>query len=143
MAGSGSTVYATSFSGVIYRTTDGLNWNQLTPIPNTENYYSAYYHPYNGRVYLGGTNGQLIYYSGAPWVTLNTGSTATIYSMWANNTAQAMWVGGTGGTMLKYDGTNFTLQKTGTTATIRTIWGNNLTDVWAAGDSGTILRWKM
>ena len=144
MAGTGgSTVYATSFSGVIYRTTDGLNWNQLTPIPNPENYYSAYYHPYNGRVYLGGTNGQLIYYTGAPWATLNTGSTATIYSMWANNTSASMWIGGSGGTMLKYDGTNFALQKTGTTAAIRTIWGNNLTDVWAAGDSGTILRWKM
>jgi hypothetical protein len=63
--------------------------------------------------------------------------------MWGTTGTQAMWVGGTGGTILKYDGSTFTPLKTGVTATIRTLWGNNLTDVWAAGDSGTILRWKM
>lgn len=137
-------LYVTSYSGVIYRTTDGVSWNQILPAPNTtETYYVAYYHPTSGRVYLGGTNGQLIYYTGASFQTLSTGTTASIYSMWGTTGTQAMWVGGTGGTLLKFDGTTFTPLKSGVIGTIRTLWGNNLTDVWAAGDAGTILRWKM
>ncbi len=137
-------LYATSYSGVIYRTTDGLTWNQILPAPNlTETYFVAYYHPGAFRVYLGGSNGQLIYYTGASFQSLTTGTTASIYSMWGTTGTQAMWVGGTGGTILKYDGTTFTPLKTGVPGTIRTLWGNNLTDIWAAGDLGTILRWKM
>ncbi len=136
-------LFATSYSGVIYRTTDGATWNQVLPIPNTEQYNVVYQHPSTGRVYIGGSNGSLIYYTGAPWTLLNTGTTALFLSMWGMSGSPQMWIGGTNGTILKFDGTNFTAQKTGTTATIRTVWGNNLTDVWAAGDAGTILRWKM
>jgi len=136
-------LFATSYSGVVYRTNDGVTWNQMLPIPNGETYYSAYYHPGTGRTYIGGTGGNLWYYSGAPFTQVTTASTAAIYTMWAMPGSQAMWLGGSGGTVLKFDGTNITAQKTSTTSSIRTIWGNNLTDVWAAGDSGTILRWKM
>jgi hypothetical protein len=136
-------LFATSYSGVIYRTTDGATWNQVLPIPNTEQYNVVYQHPSTGRVYIGGSNGSLIYYSGAPWTLLNTGTTALFLSMWGMSGSPQMWIGGTNGTILKFDGTNFTAQKTGVTTAIRTVWGNNLTDVWAAGDAGTILRWKM
>ena len=71
------------------------------------------------------------------------GTTALFLSMWGMSGSPQMWIGGTNGTILKFDGTNFTAQKTGVTTAIRTVWGNNLTDVWAAGDTGTILRWKM
>lgn len=146
MAGNTSTTaVATSFSGVIYRTNDGLNWTQITPVPTTDSLYGAYYHPGAGLFYMSGTTGALLrlsaFASAATVVPTNT--TATLYSMWGTTGTQAMWVGGTGGTILKYDGATFTPLKTGVTATIRTLWGNNLTDVWAAGDSGTILRWKM
>jgi hypothetical protein len=146
MAGNTSTTaVATSFSGVIYRTNDGLNWTQITPVPTTDSLYGAYYHPGAGLFYMSGTTGALLrlsaFASAATVVPTNT--TATLYSMWGTTGTQAMWVGGTGGTILKYDGSTFTPLKTGVTATIRTLWGNNLTDVWAAGDSGTILRWKM
>jgi hypothetical protein len=57
-------LFATSYSGVIYRTTDGATWNQVLPIPNTEQYNVVYQHPSTGRVYIGGSNGSLIYYSG-------------------------------------------------------------------------------
>lgn len=143
---SATNVFATSYSGVVYRTTDGTTWNQVMPVPNNDvnqSYYSVFYHPATGRVYIGGSNGNLFYYSGAPWAQVNTASTASIYSMWGMTGSPSMWIGGTGGTILKFDGTNVSAQKTGVTSTIRTIWGNNLTDVWAAGDSGTILRWKM
>lgn len=138
-------LYAVGSGGTVYRSTDGMNFSPVTA-PNNDTgqtYYSAFYHPGSGRVYIAGTNGNLWYYTGAPWAQVNTASAATLYGMWGMSGSQALWLAGSNGTILKFDGTNVAALKTGTTSTLRSIWGNNLTDIWAVGLSGTILRWKM
>jgi len=143
IGGSGTSIVATSYSGIFYRTTDGLNWTQ-TPTGNSESYYAAFYHPYFGHL-IGGSNGSLLRVSassGTIFQTYPTGTTAVIYSLWGPSNAGHLWIGGSGGTLIKYDGTLFTPIKTGTTFSIYSIWGSSQTDVWAAGDYGMILRWK-
>ena len=49
---------------------DGRDELQPGDCPNNDTgqtYYSAFYHPGSGRVYIAGTNGNLWYYTGAPW----------------------------------------------------------------------------
>jgi hypothetical protein len=46
------------------------------------------------------------------------------------------------GTDLRWNGTSWSSVTSGTKSWLLGVWGSGANDVWAVGESGTILRWR-
>ena len=81
------------------------------------------------------------------WSSMISGTSATLYAVWATSNTDAFAVG-QGGTILHYDGTSWSSMTSGTTSDLRAVWasasedaGGNANDVFAMDVSGTILHY--
>jgi photosystem II stability/assembly factor-like uncharacterized protein len=71
------------------------------------------------------------------WFPVNSGTNATLYSVYCVNTSNC-WVVGSGGTILK--GPSWTAQNSGTTAILNHVHFVNTNAGWAVGTNGAIRR---
>jgi len=73
------------------------------------------------------------------WVTMTSGTTEHLYSVWGSSCSNVFAVGDNG-TILRYNGRTWTSMTSGTSMGLQGIWGSSATNVFAVGWSGTILH---
>jgi hypothetical protein len=94
-------------------------------------------------VWAAGTGGALLHYDGNGWTPTPSGITGTIHRLWGSSPTSIFAVAdgpAIGGTILHFDGTQWRIVH-GTSVALRAIHGRSGDDVFAAGDSGIVVRW--
>ncbi len=125
---------------------DGATWKRLDAA-NTDTYW--WVHGTGSKdVWMSGENGRLSRWDGAAFKHYATGTTATLFSVWAASPTEAWAVGGTpeatagqpNDVVLHFDGAAWTpapLPKI-LGRTYFKVWGTGADDVWIVGEAGTI-----
>jgi hypothetical protein len=75
------------------------------------------------------------------WVTLPSGTTEDLKSVWGSSCNDVFAVG-MNGTILHYNGNTWTAMNSGTSMGLNGIWGSSANNVFAVGWSGTILHYN-
>ncbi len=156
---SGSDLYAVGSQGSIVHY-DGLNWQTVES--NTSNYLHGIWGSSGSDVYAVGDYGTIKHYDGTAWSRMASPTSNTLYSIWGSS-ASDIYAVGDRGTVLHYDGAawslvdistlfppllaasqretaRFTTLATTSMPTLKSIWGASSADVYAGGDSGTVLH---
>ncbi len=157
---SGSDVFAVGSQGSIVHY-DGLNWQTVES--NTSNYLHGIWGSSASDVYAVGDYGTIKHYDGTVWSRMASPTSNTLYSIWGSS-ASDIYAVGDWGTVLHYDGSAWSLvdistlfpaipdpaqrgaarlfSTLATTAlpALKSVWGASSADVYAGGDSGTVLH---
>ncbi|GCE11239.1 YCF48-related protein [Tengunoibacter tsumagoiensis] len=88
-----------------------------------------------------GCHGTLMHYSNQKWQSIQSPTTATLYSV-AMLPDGSGWAAGTDGVLLHYDGQNWQQVASGTTKVLHSIamWSDD--EGWAVGEEGMILHYQ-
>lgn len=133
-----------------FRHYNGTTWTptQLTPMPGI----NAIHGTQPANVHAAGENGLIARFDGTSWTQLTNATTASTRYLagvfTSTNPTGAMptaWAVGDFGTLLAVNNTTVSLHgQSGmiTTQTLNGVWGQSATTVYAAGGSGTVLRYN-
>ncbi len=127
--------YSGSGATVLHRDANG--WSRALSPPASS--LSAVYALAPGEIYATGISGGVGHLKAGAWSWKSVGSTAW-YGVWAGGDANVYLVGKN--FAQHWDGLTWKTAYSGTAQTLRAIWGAGPSDVWAAGDSGTIVRFS-
>lgn len=146
--GSGpSDVWGVGESGTILHF-DGKAWSMVRSPTNSALYGIWGSSPSN--IFAVGNRGTVIHWDGTTWSPLPLGAAgaqvARLFGVWSADGSEVWFVGDhvTAGTaILQWNGTTATRFNVpaGVSKGLRAIWGTGKTSIYAAGESGTLLRW--
>ncbi|MGV8120486.1 MAG: Ig-like domain-containing protein [Candidatus Xenobiia bacterium LiM19] len=92
-------------------------------------------------IFMGGSNGRMIRYSGGSWSKVNSGTSNTIRGMTMTSATDAYAVGDSG-TILHYTGTNWYTAPYVTSNNLFAVSGTSSSRIFAVGASGTIVHYN-
>jgi hypothetical protein len=125
---------------------DGTAWSvQLLPATTTQRLdggrfpvLAALAGTSRTNVWVVGEGGTILHFDGARWSNPESGTSATLRSVFANQEDDA-WAVGDGGVVVHFDGATWTLDtKAGLTVNLLGVHGAAKDDVWAVGAQGTV-----
>jgi hypothetical protein len=141
---SASDIFGVGYEIVHY---NGSIWSDMAGEPT-----GAYLNDISGtsasNVFTVGDAGLILRYDGSSWSEMASGTTATLAGVWVGAPSDVFVVGGGDdqngqplpGFILHYDGSAWSPMPVAATA-LWGIWGSSGADVFAVGDSGTILHY--
>ena len=131
---------------------DGTSWHRLDAGANNVDTYWWAHGSGPKDVWLSGSNGRLSRWDGAAFQHYASGTTATIFGVWAASPTDAWAVGGTpeatsgqpNDVLLHWDGTSWTPSPLPRALgrTYFKVWGSGPDDVFVVGEAGTIWHRK-
>jgi hypothetical protein len=130
---SGEDVYAVGVDGRIYHY-DGISWSSTGPY-GPEGLYSIWGLSGND-IFVTGVYVEK-HYDGSAWSSIPFYSGGMLYSLWG--VAATDMYATSGGTVVRYNGLSWE-RKAGVSSRLNAIWGNSASDIFAVGDSGTIIH---
>ncbi|MGE0086683.1 MAG: WD40/YVTN/BNR-like repeat-containing protein [Desulfococcaceae bacterium] len=130
----GYEIFAAGFEGIFLHF-DGQKWQQ-------QNFTTKMLFDVWGTsakdVYVSGAGGGLFHYDGYTWHQIATDTNITLRGLWGSS-ASDVYVPGYG-MILHWDGSDW-IRMTAPERTLNAIWGISPFDMFAAGDSSTIMRY--
>ena len=97
-------------------------------------------------VHVGGENGTALRFNGSSWSTVNAPTSGTLAGLWSSAASNQIAVGansaGTGGIAFRNTGSAWNSMSMPVSSVLTSVWGPSANDVYATGESGTILRWN-
>lgn len=137
---SASNIFAVGLSGTIYRYNG--TWSAFGT-PTSTDLYGIWGNPITGLAWAVGSNGTVLRYNGTYWSTeffptpLTTG---ILYGVWAAP-GNLVFAVGEVGTILHNNGTSWAAMNSGTHTYLYGIFGLTATNIWAVGDTNSVLRY--
>ncbi|MEZ4525284.1 MAG: Calx-beta domain-containing protein [Desulfobacterales bacterium] len=136
-------VYAVGSNGVILHY-DGQTWQKMET--GTTSHLYGIWGNSSTDVYAVGSDGVILHYDGSAWQEMikNTGRFILfLESVWGQS-ENSVFAAGSEGIILHYDGTTWTECENPAASSLSALWGpsgeGNAADMFAAGESGTILH---
>ncbi len=138
---SASNVYASTEAGEVLRF-NGSSWSVVTSVsvPLWSVFGSA-----ANNVFVSGENGTLLRFNGSTWANVPTSTSATLTGVWAG-AANALSIvgftlGNSNGVAFGPVASSINAQSPGTARSLTSVWGLNGGDLYATGDTGTVVRY--
>jgi hypothetical protein len=93
-------------------------------------------------IWVVGDAGTVLHWDGSSWVSLRTGTTASLLAVWGNGLGAAYVVGHAegAGKFLICSGSDCLTGKVGLVPKLNCVWGSARGPVWAGGDDGTMIK---
>lgn len=143
---SANEVWAVGGSGVILRF-DGTTWSVVPQLDQNGVPFESFLQGIRGTsrndVYAYGTDGAIIRFDGTSWGFTSTFSTSTIFSVHLFDRDNAYAVGENGTILTRTSTRTWRPEASGTQNILFGVWGASTADIWAVGESSTILRNKV
>ncbi|AMW04117.1 hypothetical protein GEMMAAP_03215 [Gemmatimonas phototrophica] len=137
-----NSVYAVTSSGEVLRF-NGTSWSIVA---TSSSALWVVYGSSANDVYAAGENGTTLRFNGTSWNTMNAPTAGTMAGIWSAGPATVLSVGanssGTGGIAYRHNGTTWSAMSMPVSSVLTSVWGANQNDVYATGETGTILRWN-
>jgi hypothetical protein len=97
-------------------------------------------------VWAVGSYATIEHFDGKGWSPVDAGvpdaAKSKLHLYAVGGTDSEMWAVGQSGQVVHYDGQKYEVGTSASVADLRAIWVRNADDVWAAGQAGTVQRWK-
>ena len=144
---SASDVWAVGGAGTIIHY-DGSKWSMVRSPTNNALY--AIWGSSANNVFAVGDRGTVLRFDGSTWSQISLGTdgaqVAQLYGVWGFDSSEVWFVGNhltAGAALLKWDGSQVTrlTPPSGVSSGLRGIWGTSKSSVYAAGETGTWLKW--
>lgn len=135
---SDTSVLTVGDNGTIYLYKDN-EWQKIVS-PTPQNLNGVWYNPLIA--YIAGDNGTLLGngFWMPHWMAIETGTTATLYDVWASS-CDSVYIVGEGGTILHLDESGVTAMDSGTTKDLYAVWGTSDSNVYAVGAFNAVLHY--
>lgn len=116
---------------------DGWCWTY--PLPHGNRLHDIW-DDGQGRVWVAGEGGTLMYHDGQQWTTPPAEHPDDLRGIWGA-APDDIWAVGDFGKVLHYDGVGWSVVPSGTKKWLNAVHGFATDDVWAVGDLATVLHW--
>ncbi len=118
---------------------DGAVWTDVTSLAHPYEWFTSVHGTSASDVWAVGDAGTILHFNGTSWENSPSGTTRSLFSVFARTPTDAWAVGNT---VLHWDGVAWSPSDTGQTAALDAVWAAGPSDVWAFGINGTALRWN-
>jgi hypothetical protein len=128
-------------AGPLIASYNGTSWTIDRTLPN-QRYLRGVHAVAANNVWAVGDFGTIFHFDGSDWSLVASGVTQHLFAI--TGVGNTLWAAGTNGTILRKIGTgNWTVEQSGTTRTIFALWATSTSDVWAGGEDGLLLRYRL
>lgn len=143
VAGADSSHVWAGGDGGLYTIVDGGGWQQQTIAPNDAGFageISGVWAASPTEAWAVSVAGQILHYSGGAWALAGVDSVAPLHAISGSAAGVYVVVGDNGHMAVPMAGGGFSPVPTNTTAALRGVWEQSATNIFAVGDSGTIVH---